>query len=305
MKKGVSEVNILIAGGTGFIGQKLSELLLEEGHNVFVLTREEVKKKNGITYIKWMYNAKPEIYLPNIDAFVNLAGVSLNEKRWTNQQKKKILQSRIDTTDECFRIIKELEQKPNVFINASAIGIYPISKTNVYTEESKKEANDFLGTVVKTWEQHASQIARLGIRTCYTRFGVVLGNNDGALPRMVLPYKLYAGGTIGSGNQWLSWIHVEDLVRALLYIMKNDSIEGVVNLTAPNPKCMKAFGKSIGQVMKRPHWLPVPSLALRLALGEQSILVLEGQYVMPEKLLLSNFNFKYTTLSDALEDLLT
>lgn len=306
MNKGVSDVNILISGGTGFIGNKLSNLLLEEGHNVFILTRGEAKVEDGITYVKWLKDgAKPEHHLPKIDAFVNLAGVSLNEKRWSDEQKEKILQSRIDTTDECLRIVKALDQKPSVFINASAVGIYPISKTTIYTEQSAEEADDFLGTVVKTWEAHASQIAELGVRTCYTRFGVVLGDGEGALPMMVLPYKFYAGGTVGSGDQWISWIHVEDLVRALLYIMENDEMEGVVNLTSPNPKRMKKFGQIIGQTLNSPHWLPVPSAALKLALGEQSILVLEGQYVMPEKLLASSFTFKFASLSDALDDLLT
>ncbi|MER2000801.1 MAG: TIGR01777 family oxidoreductase, partial [Lysinibacillus sp.] len=186
-----------------------------------------------------------------------------------------------------------------------AVGIYPISTTNIYTEQSTEEATDFLGTVVKAWEVHASQIANLGIRTCYTRFGVVLGDGEGALPMMLLPYKLFAGGTIGSGEQWLSWIHVDDLVRAILHVIEHEQMEGIINFTSPNPKRMRTFGKIIGDVTKRPHWLPVPSFALQLVLGEKSTLVLDGQYVIPEKLLASNFKFKYASLSDALSDLLT
>lgn len=299
-------MKVLISGGTGFIGKKITALLQQQNHEVFVLTRGESKSENGITFVKWMQDgAKPEQQLPTIDAFINLAGVSLNEKRWSDEQKDKILQSRIDTTNECYRIVQAMDVKPSVFINASAVGIYPISKTAIYTEESTEEANDFLGSVVKTWEGYASQIADLGVRTCYTRFGVVLGDGEGALPMMVLPYKLFAGGTVGAGDQWLSWIHVDDLARAMLYVIEDTSMEGVINFTAPNPKRMKTFGKIIGQVMKRPHWLPVPSIALQLALGEQSILVLEGQYVMPEKLLASDFEFQYASLADALENLLT
>lgn len=299
-------MNIVIAGGSGFIGKKLTTLLKEAGHHVFILTRGESKIEDGITFVKWMKDgAKPEEQLPKVDAFVNLAGVSLNDGRWTDAQKEAILASRIESTNECYRIVQALPDLPSVFVNASAVGIYPISKTAIYTEKSTEEADDFLGSVVKTWEAHARQIADLGVRTCYTRFGVVLGDGEGALPLMVLPYKLFAGGTIGSGDQWLSWIHVDDLVRAILYVIEDTRLEGVVNFTAPNPKRMRTFGKIIGEVTKRPHWLPVPSFAMQLALGEKSILVLDGQYVMPEKLLASDFKFKYASLSDALSNLLT
>ena len=299
-------MNIVIAGGSGFIGKKLTALLQAENHQVYILTRSEGKIKNGVVFVKWLSeDATPEQHLKDIDAFINLAGVSLNDGRWTDEQKQKILQSRIETTTECLRIIQALPTKPRVFINSSAVGIYPISKTAIYTEQSLEKADDFLGTVVQAWEQKASDIAALGIRTCYTRLGVVLGNGEGALPMMVLPYKLFAGGTIGNGEQWLSWIHIDDVCRAIAYLLEDESIEGPVNFTSPNPKRMKTFGKIIGYVLKRPHWLPVPSSALKLALGEKSVLILEGQYVLPEKLLASNFKFKYSSLAEALENLLT
>ena len=299
-------MNIVIAGGSGFIGKKLSQFLLNEGHTVFILTRGESKEENDLIFVKWLQNgAKPELHLPNIDAFVNLAGVSLNDGRWTEKQKELILRSRVEATEEAQRIIEALPHKPKVFINSSAVGIYPVSTTSMYSETSTEQADDFLGTVVNVWEDKASNIAKLGIRTCYTRLGVVLGNSEGALPMMVLPYKLFAGGTIGSGEQWLSWIHVEDVCRAIRYLMEDETIEGPVNLTSPNPKRMRTFGKIIGDVLNKPHWLPVPSIVLQLALGEKSMLVLEGQHVLPEKLLNSNFKFKYVSLSDALLNLLT
>ena len=298
-------MNIVIAGGSGFIGKKLTELAQSEGHQVYVLTRGEAKKENGVVFVNWLKDeAHPELHLPDVDAFFNLAGVSLNDGRWTNTQKEKILQSRITATNECYRIIEALPVKPKVFVNSSAVGIYPVSKTAIYIEESIEQADDFLGNVVKTWESAASKIADLGVRTCYTRLGVVLGN-EGALPMMVLPYKMYVGGTIGSGEQWLSWIHVEDVARAMLYIIEDESLKGVVNFTSPNPKRMRTFGKIIGNTLHKPHWLPVPSVALQLALGEKSLLVLEGQFVVPEKLLASDFTFKYTSLTDALKNLLT
>ena len=298
-------MNIVIAGGSGFIGKKLTQHFINHGHHVFILTRGEAKQEGYVTYVRWLQDdSLPEEHLSEIDAFINLAGVSLNEARWTEKQKAIILSSRIKATEECLRIVQALQHKPKVFINASAIGIYPISKTAIYTENSLEQADDFLGTVVKTWETKASEIAALGIRTCYARLGVILGAGEGALPLMTLPYKLFAGGTIGSGEQWLSWIHIDDVCRAILYLIEDDSVHGVVNFTSPNPKRMRTFGKMISEVLKRPHWLPTPSILLKLALGEKSVLVLEGQYVVPEKLLASQFQFKYTSLQDALKNLL-
>lgn len=297
-------MKVAIAGGTGLVGRKLTERLLEEGHEVMILTRGVQSTKNNVQYIQWLKEGStPELYLENLDAFVNLAGVSLNDGRWTEQQKQKIYSSRMESTDEVIRILQNLKHKPKVFINASAVGIYPISQTAVYTEQATEKATDFLGTVVAHWEEKALQAEKLGIRTCLTRFGVILEKGEGALPMMVLPYKLGVGGTIGSGKQWLSWIHIEDVAHALIFTIENDVLSGPINFTTPNVKRMKDFGKSISKALNRPHWFPVPSIALKLALGEKSMLVLEGQHVLPEKLLNANFNFKFTSVEDAIRDL--
>ena len=296
-------MKVAISGGTGFVGKRLRELLHNQGHEVIVLTRGEEKVENGIHYIRWMDGIQPEQALEGIDAFVNLAGVSLNEGRWTHERKKAIYDSRMETTNEVIRIFENITERPSVYINASAIGIYPVSTSSIYTESSTTYARDFLGTVVVDWEDNASRAQDLGIRTCFTRFGVILGKESGALPRIALPYQLGVGGTIGSGDQWLSWIHVDDVVNAILFVIEHDALSGPINFTSPNAKRMKQFGKIVGRSLNRPHWLPVPSAALKLALGQKSILVLEGQYVVPEKLLNAKYPFKFVSLEDAITDL--
>ena len=296
-------MKVAISGGTGFVGKKLCELLLGNGHEVIILTRGEEKMEDGIRYIRWMDGAKPEQSLEGIDAFINLAGVSLNDGRWTTERKQAIYNSRMETTDEVLRIFENLTKKPIVYINASAIGIYPISRSTIYTEQSTNYATDFLGSVVAAWEEKASRAEKLGIRTCFTRFGVILGKDAGALPLIALPYQLGVGGTVGSGEQWLSWIHVDDVANAILFTIENEKLSGPINFTSPNAKRMKQFGKMVGHALNRPHWLPVPSIALQLALGEKSILVLEGQYVVPEKLLQAGYPFKFVALEDAIIDL--
>lgn len=296
-------MKVAIAGGTGLVGQKLCHLLKARGDEVIVLTRGESKFEEGIHYVNWLGEEKPDQALEGIDAFVNLAGVSLNDGRWTEERKEAIYMSRMDTTDEVLRIIESLQTKPQVLINASAVGIYPTSTSAVYTEQSKKYATDFLGEVVAHWEQKANRATELGVRVCLARLGVVLEKETGALPLIVLPYQLFIGGTIGSGEQWLSWIHIDDVCGAILHAIEHTELSGPINFTSPNAKRMKQFGKIVGRALNRPHWLPVPSFALKLALGEKSQLVLEGQYVVPEKLLQSGYQFKFPSVEDAIIDL--
>lgn len=295
-------LKIAITGGTGLVGKQLTKLLQFYEHELIILTRGDSKVKDGIRYVSWLNGEQPEDELEGVDAFINLAGVSLNDGRWTDERKKAIFESRMDATDEVIRIIGALEKKPRVLVNASAVGIYPTSTTAIYTEQSTEVARDFLGTTVVNWEDRALEAKQYGVRVCLTRFGVILGQ-DGALPLMILPYELGVGGTVGSGEQWLSWIHVEDVARAILFAIEQEALSGPINLTSPNAKRMKYFGKTIGQALNRPHWLPVPSTMMKLAMGERSQLVLEGQYVVPEKLLQSGFEFKFVSLEDAITDL--
>lgn len=303
-KRGVV-MKIVIAGGTGFVGKALIKLLQDYGHNLFVLTRHQSKIDNGVHYVQWLQPHQPSVELfEGVDVFVNLAGVSLNNGRWTKRQKKAIYWSRMTTTLEIIRIMEILTKKPKVFVNASAVGIYPTSTEAIYDEDFTAYATDFLGTTVHDWERHAKRAERFGIRVALARFGVILGRDNGALPPMLLPYKMHVGGTIGSGEQWLSWVHIDDVARAIYFAIMNESIHGPFNVTAPNAMRMKDFGQTLAKVMGRRHWMPVPGFAIRLALGEQSKLVLEGQHVIPTVLEKHHFTFQYPDLTQALEDIL-
>ncbi|SOC11490.1 hypothetical protein SAMN05880501_106172 [Ureibacillus xyleni] len=298
-------MKIVIAGGSGFIGGKLVDLLVKNGHEVIILTRSKKTPSKNVSYILWLQEgAVPENELHKVDAFINLAGVSINDGRWTPKHQQQIYNSRMTATDELVRIISAMEVKPSVLINASAIGIYPASYNTVFTEKSAEIASDFLAQTVKDWELKANHVTQFGVRTVFTRFGVVLGREGGALPLMALPYKLFVGGKVGGGKQWVSWVHVEDVVRAIYFALQNDQLQGPVNVTAPTPVTMEEFGKMIGSVLKRPHWLPVPSFAMKLALGRKSKLVLEGQHVLPKVLMANEFIFNFPELKLALEDLL-
>lgn len=297
-------MKMVIAGGSGFIGKKLTDLLLAEGHTVVILTRGNREPSGKVQYVRWLEKgASPEKEIRNADAFINLAGVSINEGRWSESHQKQIYESRMTATDELLRIISLLPVKPSVLINASAIGIYPASVKTVYTENSTETANDFLGKTVRDWENKAKLVEEHAVRAVFMRFGVVLGKEGGALPLMSLPYRLFVGGKVGSGEQWVSWVHVMDVVRAVVFAIKNDRLQGPVNVTSPSPLQMNDFGKTIGSVLHRPHRIPVPSFALKLVLGEKSALVLEGQHVLPQVLQEAGFEFMFPTLRLALEDL--
>ncbi|MEH6996171.1 TIGR01777 family oxidoreductase [Neobacillus drentensis] len=298
-------MKIVIAGGSGFIGQTLTQVLLDEGHSVVILTRKERKSYGKIEFVRWLEEgASPEKEIGNADAFINLAGVSINDGRWSKSHQKQIYESRMNATDELLRIVSLLPTKPSVLVNASAIGIYPSSKNAVYTENSLETATDFLGETVRDWENKAQQVEKYSIRAVFMRFGVVLGKEEGALPLMAIPYRLFVGGKVGTGEQWVSWVHVSDVVRAILFAINSKHLSGPINVTAPAPLRMNEFGKSIGSVINRPHWLPVPSFAMKMVLGQKSALVLEGQHVIPQVLQENGFEFIFPTLRLALEDLL-
>ncbi|MFD9628069.1 TIGR01777 family oxidoreductase [Peribacillus muralis] len=300
-------MKIAIAGGSGFVGTALIEELLKENHDLYILTRHPEKYKNQpkLQYIGWLTEkAKPEDHLIGLDAFINLAGESLNDGRWTPERKRRIVESRVDACKEMNRILSSLTNKVSVIVNASAIGYYGVSDEDTFTESSESIGDDFLARTVKLWEKEAAKSQPYSNRLVLTRFGVILGENGGALPMMVLPYKLFGGGKLGKGNQWLSWIHLQDVVRAISFCINDQSMEGPVNFTAPTPVQMDAFGKTIGAVMHRPHWFPVPPFILKTVMGEMSILVVEGQNVLPTKLKRAGFTFTFPTINDALQAIL-
>lgn len=291
-------MKIIIAGGTGLVGRALTKLLRAQQHEVTILTRGNTYTKNGVHYLHWLDN---HFTLPEADAVVNLAGVSLNSGRWTTARQNAIYTSRIQTTATLIKAIENSPHKPSVLINASAVGIYPVSTTAVYSEADTAYANDFLGTTVHDWERMASNATRFGTRVAYARFGVILAPDGGALPLMSLPFKLFAGGSIGSGEQWLSWVHIDDVARAILFAITTKTLNGAFNVVAPVALRMRDFSQVLAEVLAKPHWLTTPSFALQLALGEQSKLVLQGQKVLPQKLLQQGFIFNYPNLQQALQ----
>lgn len=298
-------LKIAIAGGTGFIGKPLAQFLSMKGHTIYILTRHAQHNipNSNIQYVQWHATSRT-FPLSSVDVVINLSGESINNGRWTKKQKENIVKSRIDTTKGLLTQLRTLQIKPHTFINASAIGYYGTSETKSFTEQNKAHGNDFLATTVKLWEEEAAHATSLGIRTICTRFGIVLGKNGGALPKMLLPYQLFIGGTIGSGNQWLSWIHLDDAVRLIYFAIETKEIEGPLNITAPEPVTMKEFGKALASVMQRPHWLPVPSFALHALLGEKSLLILQGQHVVPHKAMQHRYQYSFPTLKPALQNIL-
>ncbi|GEK34639.1 TIGR01777 family oxidoreductase [Kurthia sibirica] len=298
-------MKIVIAGGSGFVGHALSSYLLHANHEVIILTRKPSYTDGAIKYVQWLKaGSAPEKQLSNIDAIINLAGTSLNEGRWTKNRKEEIYISRIEATMAINRLIEELPQKPKVLVNASAVGIYPTSKAATYNEASTQQAHDFLGKTVADWESVAKKSQALGVRVVLCRFGVIFGKGGGALPMMVLPYKLHVGGNLGSGLQWVSWVHLDDVARAIDFILHDESISGPVNITSPNPVRMTQIGQTISTILQRKHWFPTPSPLLKIALGEKSMMILEGQRVIPVVLQNSGFEFSYAKIQDALTNLL-
>jgi uncharacterized protein len=304
--KGVIFLKIAIAGGSGFVGQALSDFFLKNGDDVVILTRhpKPTSPQSKLTYIEWLNaDSHPAPLLEGVHVFINLAGESINSGRWDEKRKQRILQSRLKATNELLHIMENLKEKPQVLINASAIGYYGTSTTETFTEESNSVGSDFLAETVKQWEDLAKKAETIGVRTVLARFGIILAKNEGALPKMALPYRLFAGGKLGKGNQWVSWIHIEDVIQAISFLIQNESYKGPVNFISPNPVTMDEFGKALAKVLNRPHWVPTPEIALKILLGEMSLLMLEGQKVLPKKLLNDDYKFHFPTLDSALKDI--
>ena len=294
-------MNVLITGGRGFIGSALKKQLLTAGHDVVITTRQESNSAGELTWNP--PSLIPPKKISTFDAIVNLAGDSIYSDRWTKDKKERIRSSRINTTHYLIESIKNADLKPKVFINASAVGYYGPHGDNEVTENASP-GNDFLASVCKAWELEAMKAEGAGVRTVITRFGVVLGPDGGALQKMITPFKAFVGGYIGSGKQWMSWVHIDDITGFIEYALEHDKISGVFNVTAPNPLTNKDFSSTLGRALGRPSLFPVPGFALRAALGEFSEILLTGQRVIPERALISGYNFKYPLLDEALKSIL-
>ena len=306
-------MKVAIAGATGFVGSRLVEKLQAAGHQVVVLSRDAARALRVFPASAYP-NLEVVAYTPaesgdwqksieGCDGVVNLAGVPIAEERWTPARQQAILDSRRLTTAKLVEAIVNANPRPSVFVSASAIGYYGTSET-AELDETSLAGDDFLAAVCKDWEAAAQPAKNAGTRLAILRLGIVLGMG-GALGKMLPAFKLFAGGPLGTGKQWFSWVHREDVVDLILYALQNSQVQGVLNATAPNPVRMNELCQTLGEVLKRPSWLPVPSFALELLLGDGAKVVLEGQKVLPKQTLASGFQYQYPTLKLALEEILS
>lgn len=306
-------MKVAIAGATGFVGSRLVEVLQQQGHQVLVLTR-------NLDTARRLF---PATAFPNLEIIpytptesgawqqsisgctgvVNLAGAPLADERWTASRKQEILDSRQLGTRRIVEAIAAAQSKPDVLVNASAVGYYGTSETTTF-DDTSPAGNDFLAQVCQAWEAEAQQVKQTGTRLVILRLGIVLGKG-GALGKMLLPFKLFAGGPLGSGRQWFSWIHIDDVVNLIVQGLTDRQMQGTFNATAPNPVRMSQLCQDLGEVLGRPSWLPVPDFALELLLGEAAQVVLEGQQALPKRTLETGFNYQYATLKPALQQVVS
>ena len=297
-------MRLVITGASGFIGSALCDKLLAQGHALTLFTRGSPRDANTGTkrWLHWTPGALREwdIALDGADGVINLAGEPIAEKKWTPTQRRRIEKSRIDATYSLVQACAKAKQRPQFLINGSAVGYYGPHADEMITEEIAP-GNDFLSALCRDWEEEAKKAEELGMRVVRLRIGIVLGHGGGALGKMALPFKYFAGGALGSGQQWMSWIHLEDLVGLILQAIDDPRTAGPVNATAPNPVRNKEFCQTLAKVMHRPCWATVPGFALRMALGDMAEMLLTGQRVIPAVAEKSGYRFRYPTLEPALQ----
>jgi uncharacterized protein (TIGR01777 family) len=297
-------MKILITGGTGFIGQTLCPTLLAAGHTLTVLSRSPDKVltlfDKRVTPLNTLQALEDS---DHFDAIINLAGAPIVGGRWTNKRKQILIHSRIDITQELVKFIARSKTKPNVFLSGSAIGFYGDQGDNIVDEFSLSH-DDFGHQLCAKWENEAEKAKQYDVRVCLLRTGLVVGKNGGFLQKMIPPFKLGLGGSLGSGMQWMSWIHIQDHVGICLALINNPELSGQFNLTAPNPVTNKNFTQTLADLLNRPAFLPMPAWVLRLMLGEMSALLLGGQRVIPKRMQDAGFQFKFPELKAALHDVL-
>lgn len=298
-------MQILVTGGTGFIGRSLCRHLSERGHGLTVLSRQApdtVRRLCGETVmpVAGIDSLSPQA---GFDAVVNLAGEPIADKRWTEARKRLLWESRIGLTSELVDYIARAETKPQILVSGSAVGYYG-NRGDTLLDEESAGGDDFGHRLCAAWEEAASQAAGHGVRVCVLRTGLVVGRNGGFLQRMLPLFRRGLGGRIGDGRQWMSWIHIDDHVAVTEYLIGNARMEGAFNATAPNPVTNREFTECLARLLNRPAPLPVPAFTLRLALGEMAELLLGGQRVIPKRLQQEPFRFRYEHLEDALRDAL-
>ncbi len=301
-------MRIIITGGTGLIGGALAANLANDGHEVILLSRTpertaslpsgvRAERWDGRTATGWGPLAE------GADAIVNLAGEGVASGRWTEERKRRIRESRVNVGQAVIEVVKAAARKPGVVIQSSAVGYYGAHSDEEITE-SAPAGNDYLAQVAVAWEGSTAPVETMGVRRAVIRTGVVLSKKGGALPQMLLPFKLFAGGPLGNGKQWLPWIHIADEVSAIRFLIENRQASGAFNLCAPNPLTNAEFGRVVGHVMGRPAFMPTPAFALRLVFGEMATVLLDGQRQVPKRLIELGFAFRFPSAEAALRNIL-
>ena len=297
---------VLITGGSGLVGSQLTSFLKEKGFKVSHLSRKK-SEVTGVTVYKWDIDGGfiEEGALKNTDAIIHLAGAGIVDKSWTSKRKEEILKSRIESTALLQRELQKGSHSVKVFVCASAVGIYGSESGDKELNEKSPPGNDFLADVAKKWEAEADTIGELGIRLVKLRFGVVLSQKGGALKKMILPFKFAVGAHLGSGKQYISWVHIDDVCAIVEKAMTDETIQGTYNATAPQPATNKELTQAIAKVLKASLFLPsVPPLALKLLLGEMAETILGGAKVSSRKIQTSGFTFQFPDIDSALKNLL-
>ncbi len=307
-------MRVLITGGSGLIGRALSAELISRGHEVIVLSRSPERASGlpgGVKVVRWDARTSEGWghLADGAGAIVNLAGASIAGEgffpsRWTNEQRRIIRESRLNSSRAVVEAIEQAERKPGVLIQASGVGYYGFHGDEILTEEDGPGDDWAARFTAEEWEPSTAPVEQMGVRRVVARIGIVLSGEEGALPRLLLPFRLFVGGPMGSGRQWYSWISLRDEARALRFLIETEEARGAFNLTAPNPVTNRKFATIIGQVMKRPSFIPVPGFAMRLAFGEVAEVVLQGQRAFPQRLIDLGFEFRHPQAEAALRDLL-
>jgi uncharacterized protein len=299
-------MNVLITGGTGLIGKHLTSSLLADGYKIWVLTRNPARANlpQGAQALMWDGRTTTGWgeRVSEMDVIVNLAGATIGAWPWTKQRKDNILYSRVNAGKAVARAIEAANPRPKVLIQASGVGYYG-PRDDAAVNETFPAGKDYLADVAIRWEASSKPVEALGVRRVIIRNAVVLAKKGGILPLMALPVRLFAGGQMGNGRQGFSWIHLEDHVCAIRFLMDNIGATGAYNLAAPKPVSNAEFMRELARALKRPYWLSAPAFALRLVLGEMSTLLLDGQYVVPSRLLEQGFVFKFEEVRAAFNQL--
>jgi uncharacterized protein (TIGR01777 family) len=304
-------MKVIITGATGFIGRALSRELLEAGYHVVALSRNADRGREilggSVVVVEWDGKSSQDWkeFADGAYGIVNLAGENISTGRWTQKKKQKILQSRLDAGKAVVEAVAQAEKKPRVVIQSSGIGYYG-STSDQMVDELSSPGKGFLVEVAEQWEASAKQVESLGTRHVIIRTGVVLGSEGGALPRLLTPFRFFVGGPLGSGKQWFPWIHLEDEVKAIRFLMEKEDLSGPFNLCAPEPVTMKEFCHTLGKVMGRPSWLPIPEFMLHLLFGQiAKEVLLSGQRAVPRRIIEDGYQFKYSSLRPALQEILS